>query len=256
MHRRMNLASHWATALVIGIGTLGICSQPGLAKENGLVGVRCGKTALSVLRVYGNPTHVSVGGVTASTSTSANPLGEAASAATGIAAGLNAAMGGLEMPGGAIGTATPAMPGLGGAMAGMPGMPGATGIAGAMGAMPGLGMAQTAVSQPSGQGEPSEVVWTYDLPNNNTLQVYVDEDGRIDQVTCSGFNWSKLKTSRGITLGTPYKRVLAKYGYPDKHEDLGGGTLKMISYTQKNNVSFVFEPKKMRVVAIIVSRAS
>jgi hypothetical protein len=236
MHRRIKSASKWIAILTLGIGTIGLSSHPALASEKGLAGIRCGRTALTVLKVYGNPTHVRVSGSSSSTN-----LTDTSSESGGMPGGL---------PGGMPGAMAGAMPG--GLPGGMPGaMPG--GLPGGMpGAMPGA-VTDTSGATPSSQPG-QEVIWSYDMPKGNSLEIYVDEDGVVDQVTVTGFKWSSIKTSRGITLGDPYKRVLAKYGFPDKHESMG--TLQMIRYTEHNNVAFIFDSTTLKVVGIIVSRPS
>lgn len=128
----------------------------------------------------------------------------------------------------------------------MPGM----GPMGNAGPMPGV----DTTGAPAGQRIGQEVVWTYELPKGNTLEVYVDDDGNVDQVTASGVKWGSVKTARGITLGDRYKTVLARYGFPDQHESLGA--LQMIRYTDRFNIAFILDPRKLTVVAIVVSRPS
>ncbi len=247
MHRRTKTASRWIAVLALGIGTLGISGQKALAHEKGLVGVRVGRTALEVLRVYGNPTRVQLDYSSPDASTVATTPGATAVSTPGAPVG-----------GGVPGMLPPGMPVEGGVapmpVAGPPGMPTMPGMPPGMPGMEGAPTPQTSGGSAQPEGVRQSVIWTYELPKARTLDVYVDSDGSVEQVRVSGFVWTNVKTAKGITLGDAYKKVLAKYGFPNSHERRGG--LWLAHYTDPDNITFVFDSKRLKVVAISVFRPS
>lgn len=62
---------------------------------------------------------------------------------------------------------------------------------------------------------------------------------------------SRFRTSRGIKLGSSYKDVINKYGWPNEHQGLGGG-LMLLRYTETNNVVFMLD-EHYKVVAIVIA---
>jgi hypothetical protein len=76
---------------------------------------------------------------------------------------------------------------------------------------------------------------TYELVKGPTLE-FIITDGRVAQITVSGFKWAGSKTAKGVSLGDDYKKTLLTYGYPDKHERVGN--YLRIGYLQKSNILF------------------
>lgn len=146
-----------------------------------LAGIRLGRSAVSIIQMYGNPSEVRVGAQ--------------AQVAGGVAPGVPAPMGGMPM----------ALPGMAAPMemGGIPGMP----------QLPGQ-----MVPQKRG---PPEVTWIYRFAKNKTLEFIISPDGRVMQIAAYGVEWPGIRTSVGITLGHTYKDVLLKYGFPESHEKRG-----------------------------------
>ncbi len=243
--------------LTCGVFLFGVCAGA-LAVERTLAGIKLGSAAASVLKRFGNPTRITVGstavginatgpvvpgGPTVPGMTPAGPMpagptpGGALAAAGGFAQSysnyLNNAMGATGND------QLPPLPGLtppGMGTSGLPGMP----------AMPGMpGGSQT--GQPILTEE--QVTWTYDLTNGTTLEFIISENGKVIQITVGGEQaYTGSKTSKGIKLGSYYKDVIFKYGYPERQEKVG--RFIRASYADKDRVVFTFLGKKLVGVTI------
>lgn len=84
---------------------------------------------------------------------------------------------------------------------------------------------------------PPEIRWIYKFPKNKTLEFIINPDGRVMQIAAFGADWSSIRTSKGIILGTStYKDLLTKYGFPESHERAG---IELIAkYTGKHRAIF------------------
>ena len=118
-------------------------------------------------------------------------------------------------------------------MAGMGATPAMSGMAG-MGATPGMsGMYGQTSAEPAG---PPEITWVYKFPKNRTLEVLLNPEGIVVQVAVFGTAWPGIGTARGIRLGSLYKDVVVKYGFPESHEQQG--IQLMAKYPDKQHVVF------------------
>jgi hypothetical protein len=174
------------------------------AAEIQLAGLGLGRPAVTVLKKYGNPTEIRVGG----------------------AARVDAPQ-----------AAEPAAP-AGGGMPALPGMPGAPGGDGLFAPAPQDAAPAAAPAAPAG---PPEVTWVYKFSNNRTLEVLINPDGIVVQIAVYGVNWPGVATFRGVHLGTSYKDVIFRYGYPESQQQMGQEL--QTKYNSKHRVVFTFAKK-------------
>ncbi|MCL6519728.1 MAG: hypothetical protein K6T99_07840 [Armatimonadetes bacterium] len=191
-------------------------------KELQLAGIRLGRSALSIIQKYGNPTEIRVGSTR--------------QAATDTGAGSP------------FGTAEGPPPGMGGAsnpFAALEGPPPSAGGSSASG--------QSSPFQGSTGGKANkqsapEVTWIYRFPKNHTLEFIINPDGIVIQIAAFGVDWPGIGTSKGIKLGSTYKDVIMKYGYPESHQKSG---MQMVTkYIEKNRVAFTFLGKTVVGITI------
>lgn len=172
------------------------------AAEIQLAGVKLGRSALSVIKQYGDPSEIRLG-ARAQANTQMNvmnpgmppnpfqgPMGGEAPPP-----GMN-----MEMP-----------PGFGG---------------------PNMGGPQ----QQGGQTGGREVTWIYRFAKNRQLDFIVDPEGRVLQIAAFGVEWSGMKTAKGIGLGSSYKQVILAYGFPETHEK--SGIEMVLRYANSDRVAF------------------
>ncbi|MCS6949162.1 MAG: hypothetical protein NZ520_01740 [bacterium] len=150
------------------------------------------------------------------------------------------------LPGG-IGVPRPGMGAVPGAppMYGAPGMAGMTGTPGGVG-LPSVGLRTT----PGGMMLEQETTLIYERPGGVIYEFLVNKDGLVVQAKAIGYEDKSgiARTARGIKLGDTYQRVVAVYGWPKEHQNLGA-TL-YVSYPN-HHVAFQFYDNK--VVSIIVA---
>jgi hypothetical protein len=215
-------------ALVFGVSTAA------LAVEMSLAGIKLSRPAVDVLKKYGNPTRVTVGTLSIPS------------------AGSESAPGGMPVPGATsypvpTGTSYPGFgiePGAAPVLPGLPGMPmpGMT-IPG----MPGQGMPGTQTVQPAITEQ--QVTWTYDLPNGITVEFIISETGSVVQITVGGDQpFASSRTSKGTKLGSNYKEVIFKYGYPEGQSY--AGRFLRVSYADRHRVVFTLLGKKVVGITI------
>lgn len=151
------------------------------------------------------------------------------------------------LPGGIGAPARPGMPGMPGTPA-MPGMPGY----GAMGGAPaGLGLPSVGLrTTPGGMLYEQETTLIYERPGGVIYEFLVNKDGYVVQAKAIGYEDKSglARTSRGIKLGDTYQKVVAVYGWPKEHQNMGA-TL-YVRYPN-HHVGFQFYDNK--VVSIIVA---
>lgn len=180
------------------------------AAELQLAGVRLGRSALTVIQKYGNPSEVRVGAAGQTEITGAN-----------VAPGMPASAEGL------MGMALPGM------SASESGMPSPFGPPSGFTSMPG---AAQPPGQPVIQKRAPEVMWIYRFAQNKTLEFLINPDGRVLQIAAYGAEWPGIGTAKGIRLGDTYKDVLVKYGFPESHEKRG---LELIAkYPERDRALF------------------
>jgi hypothetical protein len=203
------------------------------AVERVLAGIKLGSPAQTVLQKYGNPTRIDVG-----TRTSGGSSDQAA------AQQQQAPPGTVTLPTGNQKGNPLAQMGqtyqsyaneaLGGEPAGLQSPGGAQG-------------------QPQNPQQPAiveqQVLWTYELQNGITLEFIISDSGRVVQVTVGGDQpFALSKTSKGIKIGSYYKDVIFKYGYPEKQ--VMTGRFLRASYADKHRCVFTFLGKKLVGVTI------
>ena len=122
---------------------------------------------------------------------------------------------------------------------GGPGMPGASEIPQGPGGV-----------QVQGVGNGAE--WIYNRPGGVTLAFIINEDGRVAQISVSSSKaFPAARTSRGVTIGTDYKRVLTAYGWPQT--ELMGGYYVETYYTKNHHASFTFVKGKLVRITIALA---
>jgi len=236
--------------------------------ERSLAGITVGSKGLIVLRKYGNPSRA-VNGITgavdasvAAATANASPTGPAGPypPATEGAPGVNPYAsyrnpypgGGVSPMGYSPGAPVAAIPGVG-AIPGVPSGPGALpapgdtelgqeGVVGGVGTSPGADLSA-----------PKEllVTWVYNMPKQHCMVEFrLDEDGRVVEIAGTGYKPTPLvRTSKGVTLGDPYGKVLRLYGPPDTQ--FQQGNITTISYQDKYHVAF--QLRNLKVVRIVVA---
>jgi hypothetical protein len=163
---------------------------------------------------------------------------------------------------GAPATGTTGLPGLPGgigapARPGMPPMPGAPAVAGAPG-MAGMGGTPAGIGLPSiglrttpgGMMYEQETTLIYERPGGVIYEFLVNKDGYVVQAKAIGYEDKSglARTSRGIKLGDTYQKVVAAYGWPKQHQNMGA-TL----YVSYPNHHVAFQLYDNKVVSIIVA---
>lgn len=180
------------------------CAQ---TMELRLAGVWLGRSALTIVQKYGNPSEIRVGPSRQSAATDQfSGMSSAEAPPPGFPSTGPSGFAGFEQP-----------PSFGPPTSG-PGSQGGT----------------QALSKPSAP----EVTWIYRFPKNRTLEFVINPDGVVIQIAAYGVEWPGLATSKGIKLGSTYRDVILKYGYPESHQRTG---LQMVTkYVERNRVAFTF----------------
>ena len=198
------------------------------AAELELAGIKLGRSALTIIQKYGNPSEIRVGASSGAASSGQQGTGFGEAPPPGFPTGPPPELGGP--PAGVMEGPPSGFPGAGS-------MPSATsGITGQQG---------RARSRPTG----TEVTWVYRFPKSRQLEFIIDPQGLVIQIAAYGAEWQGLKTSKGITLGSTYRDVILKYGYPETHQRQG---MEMVTkYVNTHRVAFTFIGKT--VVAITIA---
>lgn len=151
------------------------------------------------------------------------------------------------LPGGIGAPARPGMPSMPGAPA-MPGMPGMAGMGGTPAGigLPSIGLRTT----PGGMMYEQETTLIYERPGGVIYEFLVNKDGYVVQAKAIGYEDKSglARTSRGIKLGDTYQKVIAAYGWPKEHQNMGT-TL----YVRYPNHHVAFQLYDNKVVSIIVA---
>ena len=182
---------------MLAIALLYVTAHIASAAELQLAGIKLGRSAMTIIQKFGNPNDIRIGAV-AQDQQSPN-----------------------------AGMPSPMM----GGMPGMEGMPG--GFPGQMPSdMSGAPGAPTVVKKRA-----PELTWIYRFPKNKTLEFIVSPDGRVMQIGAYAAEWPNVRTSKGITFGSTYKDLLAKYGFPESHQQVN---IQLIArYPDKQRAIFV-----------------
>ncbi len=97
----------------------------------------------------------------------------------------------------------------------------------------------------------TEMVYVYRVKGGSTYLFQANKDGRVVQISAYGVKPdAKVRTSRGITFGDTYAKVINQYGYPDAH--VSSGNVIAIRYN-KLGVAFQFDTKTNKVTGIFVA---
>lgn len=97
----------------------------------------------------------------------------------------------------------------------------------------------------------TEMVYIYRVKGGSTYLFQANKDGRVVQISAYGVKPDpRVRTSRGITLGDTYAKVITQYGYPDAH--VSAGNVIAIRYN-KLGVAFQFDTKTNKVTGIFVA---
>jgi hypothetical protein len=262
--------------------------------ERKLLGINLGRDQLDVIRRFGRPSKVQTVAL-AVQSESLPGLGGGGGGAEGSGAAGGYPGGAFGPPGGG-GLAGPGSlgpppgfgggggyPGGGGGMGGYPGggggipmlPPGGGGYPGGGGGYPGGGGfggypggaegAPGLGGAAGGQNLPeysNAILWIYELANDVRLEFLINEDGRVAQISVAapaGKTFPGAKTTRGITLGTDFTKVIEAYGNPERHRLLPGLRFYETYFTKNYHAAFTFDtnPKnkkdEMKVVRITIA---
>ena len=190
---------HRLLPLGLAVALLSLGASIASAAELQLAGVRLGRSALTILQKYGNPTEVRVGQASQTPGESPNV----------------------------------SVPQMNNPMSGLPGMEGLPGMMPDMGGSPAMPQPGGPVVQRRG---PPEVIWLYRFPKNKTLEFIVSPDGRVMQITAFGVEWPNVRTAKGIGFGNTYKDLLAKYGFPESHDQ--SGVALVVRYPDRHRAIF------------------
>lgn len=224
--RRVTTAFAALALVPLAVGSALYAAGP----ERELAGITLGRPAVLVLKKYGNPSQVIVGSVTRQVS------GQEAVTGAGPESGMPTRS--IPMPGG-----------LGGGSLGLPdifrsgALPGVT-----PGSVPTGPMAPGYAPTGTTTGKETEaeqmVTWRYAFPTGITVDFAITAGGSVTRIEVSGLvQWASSKTSRGIKLGSTYKDVLFKYGYPESQEQVGN--FLRAYYLNKYHVIFTFLGKNL-----------
>lgn len=93
-----------------------------------------------------------------------------------------------------------------------------------------------------------EVTWIYRFPNNRSLEFIVSGDGHIIQIAAFGIGWDEIRTSKGIVLGSTYKDLIFKYGFPET-QTINGNNM-VIGYPTRDRVVFSLVAKTVVGITI------
>lgn len=213
MRKKRSLLIAVTGVLVLGFG---LTAQTRPRPEVSLLGVRVFSPLSTVLKKFGNPTMVA---------TTQIQLQEFSGQGRGGSRGGEFGEGGLPGPLGAP-------PGFGDGG----GTPGPTGG-------PGVGDTQSRIE--------TEMVYVYRVKGGSTYLFQVNRDGRVVQISAYGIKPDrKVRTSRGIGLGSRYQSVVLAYGYPDEHAVSGD---LMVTRYNRLGVAFQFDTKTNKVTAVFVA---
>lgn len=218
------------TALVFGTS---IASH---AVEMKLAGIKLGSKAEGVLKKFGNPTRTTVGSIVPVSTANNNqqPGSSPADASSnGYSSPMSSALNALNAAYSNAANGSDQLPTL-------PGM-----------SAPGQTPPQNGGQQSDAQESPAqeEVTWTYDMSDGTTIEFIISETGRVIQITVGGDRpYAGSKTTKGIKLGSYYKDVIFKYGYPESQRQ--EGRFLRASYADKQRCVFTFLGKKLVGITI------
>jgi len=234
--------------IVIGAMSATLAVSASAAAERTLAGIKIFNSMSQVLKMYGTPTEVRVGGQ--STDTSGGATGAGGYPGTGGGGYPGAGGGGYP---GAGGGGYPGAGGGGYPGAGGGGYPGAGGRGGnpfgASGADDGSGGGYGGGTTGIGVTmQANMVTWIYDLPDGGSLEFTFSSDGRVIQIHATGLKGNE-RTAKGVGLGMKLSEVMNRYGFPERQ--FISNRILHTSYIDKYHVSFQFYHQKL--VGIIVA---
>ena len=191
---------------VLAVALLYVTAHIASAAELQLAGIKLGRSAMTIIQKFGNPNDIRIGAVAQGQQSPNAPMPS-------------------PMMGG--------MPGMEGMAGGLPGQMPSDMSAGPGGPMPGTPTIT--------RKRAPELTWIYRFPKNKTLEFIISPDGRVMQIAAYAAEWPNVRTSKGITFGSTYKDLLAKYGFPESHE--------------RSNIQLIAKyPDKQRAVFVMVGQ--
>jgi hypothetical protein len=231
--------------IVIGAMASTLAVAASAAAERTLAGIKIFSPMSLVLKKYGTPTEVRVGGQSTDTSSSTanGPFGGGQGGPGGLP-GFGGGGPGGGYPGGPGGSG--GYPGAGGRGPGGPGGPyggnseddNGDGTGGYPGQSSTLGVTI----------QSNMVTWIYDLPDGGSLEFTFSSDGRVIQIHATGLKGNE-RTARGVALGMKLSEVMQMYGFPERQ--FISNRILHTSYIDKFHVAFQFYHQKL--VGIIVA---
>lgn len=223
-----------------GLALIAFCGMARVASaaEVQLAGVKLGCSANQILQKLGNPNEINVG--TTQQQTASRASSSAAGGGMGGGMGMGRMGGGMGMGrmGGGMGAGR-----LGG---------------GGMGAGSGAGTGATASSATSSTNQSAVnaqqtiTTWVYYFPKgkkDRQLRLTINQQGTVVEIEARAAEWKGLRTSRGISVGSTYRDIIAKYGFPDSQEQQG--TSLLLKYRQKHQLVFTLVPPVLGVPATV-----
>jgi len=200
-------------AIIISVAVFFAATTAVWAAEIQLAGIVLGRSSLSIIKKYGDPSEVRVGG-----------RGRAAiDLSAGNPFGMEAPPPGMGMEAPPPGTMEAPPPGFGADQGAM--QPGPSSPFGQ-----GFGIPQA--TQLSGR----EITWIYRFEKNKELDFILDAQGRVLQIAAFGVEWKGMKTSKGIGFGKMYKDIILTYGFPESHDQQPLGMV--LKYANSDRVAF------------------
>lgn len=242
----MNIRSR---ILTYGMSVVAICALTSAvsAAEIQLAGIRLAMPASKVLQKLGNPNDVQIG----LSASSQQGAGQASGTAAGQLGGGRAKQSdNMRGGGGGMGGRVGALPDVAGA--GLPGM--TSGNGGMFGAQGATGTPATMNQQKTGSNSAaaSAVTWVYYFPKgkkDRELRLTINSQGLVVEIEARAASWPGLRTSHGIALGSTYRDIIAKYGFPDSQEQQGNALL--MKYREKHQLVFTLVPPVLGLPATV-----
>lgn len=249
-------------------------TRPTNAAEVSLVGIRLFDTGVRVVTVYGSPDAieaVNVGGGSAAGGGGSSPDGSrgapsfsSGGGGTGAGSANNQFTIPLSRPDGPFNFGDQLIrqfgpPGDDDTGLGRPGggASGRTGSGASGGGPNGPGGGGSAAGGGTGSGGERTMFtrWIYNR-NGSKYAFVLDKFNRVIQIEAIGINNSRVRTSRGVSFGDTFAKIIRTYGAPDGYE-IGGNNVT-VRFLSRRKVAFRLnriKPDKPHVVTAIVVSA-
>ncbi len=99
-----------------------------------------------------------------------------------------------------------------------------------------------------------EVTWIYNrqYPAKTgdivSYEFLISPRGQVSQIRALGYKGGSVRTARGIGLGATYQQVIARYGYPELHQQVG--PVLVMDYRGKRHAEFQLMNNKVFAITI------